>query len=262
MQQALIGCAGWATPSQHRALFGEGSSVLARYATRFSAVEINTSFYRSHRQATYARWADSVPRHFRFSVKMPKAISHEMALRGSGRALDQFLGEVSGLGDKLGGLLLQLPPSQALDLRVASTFFRMLRRRSSAPVACEPRHPSWFSADAVALFQRNAISRVAADPAIASPSADPVPFGPWPYWRLHGAPRVYYSTYPDEALQSMALAVAPLRASTRAPWVIFDNTAQGFAVANAARLQDLLRAASGREKRSRVGKENEHSGFA
>jgi len=240
MQQALIGCAGWAIPSQHRALFGEGSSGLARYATRFPAVEVNSSFYRSHRQATYARWADAVPPHFRFSVKMPKAISHEMALRGTGYALDQFLDEVAGLGDRLGRLLLQLPPSQAMDPRVASTFFRMLRRRSNAPVACEPRHPSWFSAGADALFQRHAISRVAADPPVVAVAADAMSQGPWPYWRLHGTPRIYYSAYPDQSLQEIAGAVARLRGSPRAPWVIFDNTAQGFAVANAARLQDLL----------------------
>ena len=52
----------------------------ARYATRFSVVEINTSFYRSHRQATYGRWADAVPPEFHVSVKMPKSISNDMAL--------------------------------------------------------------------------------------------------------------------------------------------------------------------------------------
>lgn len=255
MQEALIGCAGWSIPGQHRALFGEGSSVLARYATRFPAVEINTSFYRSHRQSTYARWADSVPPHFRFSVKMPKAISHEMALRGSGHALDQFLGEVSGLGGKLGGFLLQLPPRGALDLRVASTFFRMFRRRSNAPLACEPRHTSWFSAEADALFQRHAIARVTADPPILATADGRALARPWPYMRLHGTPRIYYSDYPEEALQAIALGVAPYIAAPSAPWIIFDNTAQGFAIANAARLQDILRVAPplprGRTSRTR-----------
>ena len=63
-----IGCAGWSVLSRHRALFGTEGSHLARYATRFDAVEINSSFYRPHRRATYERWAASVPDAFRFSL--------------------------------------------------------------------------------------------------------------------------------------------------------------------------------------------------
>jgi uncharacterized protein YecE (DUF72 family) len=78
------GCAGWSLPSAYAGDFGEGQSALQRYATRFSRVEINSSFYRPHKPETYARWAQAVPAHFRFSVKMPQAISHEAGLRGGG----------------------------------------------------------------------------------------------------------------------------------------------------------------------------------
>ena len=94
----------------HDGLVGEGDSMLERYATRLDVVEINSSFYRPHRQATYARWGASVPRTFRFSVKMPREISHELGLRGANAALDRFLDETAGLGTRLGGFLLQLPP--------------------------------------------------------------------------------------------------------------------------------------------------------
>ena len=240
---ALVGCAGWAAPRRHRALFGEGTSVLARYATRFPVVEINTSFYRPHRSETYARWAASVPSGFRFSVKMPKTISHELALRGAGDALDAFLAQSEGLGRHLGGYLLQLPPSHAFDARVASVFFGLLRRRTQAPCACEPRHASWFTDRADALMRRHGVSRVAADPALVPAAAVPGGDPGWPYWRWHGAPRMYYSDYGDAALASLAASVAGNRTGGR-PWVIFDNTAQGFAVPNAARLQDLLREAA------------------
>lgn len=233
-----IGCAGWSIPRQHAHLFGEGESVLARYATRFDAVEVNSSFYRPHQARTYERWAASVPRGFRFSVKVPKAISHELRLRAAGDALDRFLGEAGSLGGKLGGYLLQLPPSLALDARTASAFFRAFRHRCQAPLACEPRHASWFTAQAEALLVRYAVSRVAADPApvpeAATPAADPA----WRYWRWHGSPRMYYSAYSDAALRELAQRVMPGRRA--ATWVIFDNTAQGFAVADAARLQALL----------------------
>src|SRR5205085_4945044 len=75
--QFRVGCAGWSILSRHAGLFDAGASHLARYATRFDAVEVNSSFYRPHAQATYARWAASVPRRFRFSVKLPKAITHD-----------------------------------------------------------------------------------------------------------------------------------------------------------------------------------------
>ncbi|WP_262378552.1 DUF72 domain-containing protein [Luteimonas viscosa] len=250
MRRVRVGCAGWSIPGRHRALFGEGDSMLARYATRFDVVEINSSFYRPHRRETYERWAASVPRGFRFSVKLPRTISHELRLRGAGPALDRFLGEVEGLGGKLGGLLLQLPPSFAADLRDASNFLRMLRRRSDVPLACEPRHPSWFDARVDALFQRHAVSRVAADPARLPAAARPGEGAGWPYWRWHGAPRTYYSAYTDDALAQLAAGVAAVR-GTQAPWVIFDNTAHGHAVDDAARFQSLVesgRPARGRER--------------
>ena len=160
-----IGCAGWSILSRHAALFGEGDSHLARYATRFNAVEINSSFYRPHAATTYARWAASVPRSFRFSVKLPKAVTHDARLRGAGDATSRFADEIAGLGQRLGGVLVQLPPSLAFDARMANAFFAMLRRRIVAPVACEPRHASWFEPRVDVIWMRYDIARVAADPA-------------------------------------------------------------------------------------------------
>ena len=77
-----IGCAGWTIPTEHSAVFGGEGTHLQRYASRFSCVEINSSFYRPHRTTTYARWAASVPDNFRFSVKLPKTITHEQRLQG------------------------------------------------------------------------------------------------------------------------------------------------------------------------------------
>ena len=124
-----IGTAGWQVPSAHRGLVGAEGSVLQRYAARFDCVEVNTSFYRPHRAQTWEGWAAQVPARFRFSAKLPRDISHEARLQRCGPLLDRFRDEVSGLGRKLGGLLLQLPPSLAFDARVAETFLAMLRRR-------------------------------------------------------------------------------------------------------------------------------------
>ena len=234
-----VGCAGWSLPAQFAACFDPGDSALQRYASRFSLVEINSSFYRPHRPATYARWAASVPEGFRFSVKMPQSVSHLARLRGAAPLLDPFLDAVQQLGDRLGALLLQLPPSLAYDGRTASAFFRALRRRSALPVACEPRHPSWFEDRADTLLRDHDIARVAADPARIAAAGVPGGARHWSYWRWHGQPRMYYSAYPLPDLDRLA-AAARQAARHGEAWIILDNTAQGHALPNALQLQDIL----------------------
>ena len=238
-----VGCAGWSIPSRHAHLFGEGESHLARYATRFDVVEINSTFHRPHERRTFERWAASVPAGFRFSAKLPKWITHEARLQGSGDALTEFFESVAGLGAKLGGVLVQLPPSLAFDARLADRFFAMLRRRCAVRIACEPRHASWFEPAVDGLWNRYEIARVAADPAPVPRAANPGGAGAtarWRYWRWHGAPRMYYSRYEDQVLQALAQVVAR-EGRARAPaWCIFDNTAHGHAVDDAARLQACL----------------------
>src|SRR5690606_19704194 len=124
-----VGCAGWAIPKPQAERFPGPGSHLERYARRFAAVEINSSFYRPHRPATYARWAASVAEGFRFSVKMPREITHRRRLREVGEPLDRFLGEAGALGSKLGVLLVQLPPSLRFEPPVAEAFLSALRDR-------------------------------------------------------------------------------------------------------------------------------------
>ncbi|MFC4727265.1 DUF72 domain-containing protein [Coralloluteibacterium thermophilus] len=237
-----IGCAGWSIPSSHARLFGPEGSHLARYATRFDVVEINSTFYRAHRPQTFERWAATVPPGFRFSVKMPRQITHEARLVGTGAALDAFFAQIAGLGPTLGGVLVQLPPSLALDPSVAARFFGMLRRRYDGPVACEPRHASWFAPAAARLWERHAVTRVAADPprpAAAADTAGP-PAAGWRYRRWHGTPRIYYSRYDDAALRGLAAALQRDADAGHAAWCILDNTAAGHSVDDAARLQAML----------------------
>ena len=233
-----VGTAGWALPREQQPRFPAEGSHLQRYAAVLPAAEINTTFYRSHRAATWARWAASVPDDFRFSAKLPRAITHTGRLVDAEGALDAFLDEVSALGTKLGCVLVQLPPSLAFDAAAAGTFFRALRERHAGPVACEPRHASWFTLEADALLADASIARVAADPARAPGAGDP---GGWPglaYFRLHGSPRMYYSAYTDEYLDALAGRVMSTRARAAPVWCIFDNTTLGAATANAL---DLVR---------------------
>ena len=110
----LIGCAGWSLPREFWPQFAADGTHLQRYASRFAAVEINSSFYRPHRPATYARWAASVPASFRFAAKLPRRITHELRLRQSEAALSIFLAEVTALQSQLGCLLVQLAAKPGL----------------------------------------------------------------------------------------------------------------------------------------------------
>ena len=235
-----IGCAGWSLPRAEQPRFAEAGSHLERYASRFGAVEINSSFHRPHRPATYARWSASVPPTFRFSVKLPRTITHGQRLQETGGLLEDFLKEAAGLGEKLGCLLVQLPPSLGFDPGVAAEFFTDLRSRSSVPVACEPRHPDWFDPQADDLLRELGVARVAADPARVPGAGEP---GGWPglsYYRLHGSPRVYYSAYSGEYLNALAARLQADAAAGRTVWCIFDNTTLGAATANALDLQSSL----------------------
>ena len=236
-----IGCAGWSISSRLAARFGAGDSQLARYATRFDCVEINSSFYRPHQAKTYARWAATVPDDFRFSVKVPKAMTHEARLRGCREALFRFAGEVAGLDGKLGGLLVQLPPSLAYDARIADGFFAAVRDHFGAAVACEPRHASWYEPQVDELWTRYEIARVAADPPRPEAAASPGGDGGWRYWRWHGSPRIYYDAYDDERLRRIADTLRVQATRKRPAWCIFDNTALGHATDDALRLKQLLR---------------------
>jgi uncharacterized protein YecE (DUF72 family) len=231
-----IGTAGWSVPSRHAAAMPPGGSHLERYSRRLDAVEINSSFYRPHQRKTYERWAQSAPTGFRFSVKLPKAITHEQRLADCGALLDRFAAEVAGLGDKLGVLLVQLPPKLALERRVAGRFFHDLRERIDTPIACEPRHASWFTPDISDWLTERRIARVAADPAPVTGAGEPGGWNGLAYYRWHGSPRIYYSDYDDAALKSLKKRLDEMRERGAATWCIFDNTALGAALGNALAL--------------------------
>ena len=231
-----IGTAGWALPAAERALFDEGASNLSRYATRFNCVEINSSFYRRHRADTWRRWADSVPQDFRFAVKLPKTITHVNGLADCRDLIDEFASDTRGLGDKFAVGLVQLPPKLAFDAGVAEAFFGDLRSRVSARIACEPRHPSWFEDDATDILRSNGVARVAADPAIVPGASHPAGSLDLAYWRLHGSPRIYRSSYEPDALERYSREMRSMMA-TADVWCIFDNTAASAATRNAL---DLL----------------------
>src|SRR4051812_24905356 len=144
----VIGTAGWSTARKDAAAFPAEGTALERYSRVFAGVEVNSSFHRTHRPSTWAKWAASVPEGFRFAVKIPKTITHQAKLVDADALTAQFARDVEPLGVKLAVLLVQLPPKLGLDARVAERFFTNLRGLIDAEIVCEPRNAAWFEKEA------------------------------------------------------------------------------------------------------------------
>jgi uncharacterized protein YecE (DUF72 family) len=239
-----VGTAGWSVPSRYAGELPPGGNHLERYARRLNAAEINSSFHRPHRRGTYERWAKSTPAGFRFSVKVPKAITHEQRLVDCGALLDRFADEVTGLGAKLSVLLVQLPGKFAFEEKPADAFFRDLRAGIDKPIAIEPRNASWFTPDVDDWLIERRIARVAADPAPVPAAGEPGGWNGLAYYRWHGSPRMYFSDYDAATLAALKERVDKGRARGIPTWCIFDNTASGAALGNALALSQAIERAA------------------
>ena len=234
-ETVYVGCAGWNIPRESAGAFASEGTHLQRYARTFNCCEINSSFYRPHKYSTWERWAASVPENFRFSVKVPRTITHDDALKCAPETLAVFLKQIGFLGHKLGPILVQLPPQSHFDEPIATRFFMLLRAQHKGDVVLEARHETWFSTRADELLKQFKITGAAADPACVPLASEPSGYEGFVYFRLHGSPRHYYSAYSGEFLEALAGRLVKFAQQARV-WCIFDNTAHGFATPNALEL--------------------------
>ena len=169
---------------------------------------------------------------------MPRSITHESGLRGVRREIKQFFAGIEALQPKLGVILIQLPPRLEFQQRLTGAFFRSVPKLPRVELVCEPRHASWFTEGADAQMADLNIARVASDPARAANAGCPGGYGHFAYFRWHGSPHMYYSSYSDAQLDDFAAQVN-IRRDGRT-WCIFDNTARYAAWDNAISLRARL----------------------
>ena len=161
--------------------------MLTAYAERLGAVEINNTFYGMPARSVLSRWYEETTEGFTFIIKASRRITHFKRLKGVEEELEYLLDVTSELGEKLGGLLFQLPPNFKADLDRLGAFLALLPE--GCPAAFEFRHDSWKADEVHELLRDRGVALCLADIDDA-PSPDLVVTTDWGYVRLR---RVEYS---------------------------------------------------------------------
>jgi uncharacterized protein YecE (DUF72 family) len=232
-----IGTSGW-TYKHWEGIFYPSelpkSKWLEYYCRHFDTVELNASFYRLPKRETFRNWKARTPDNFLWGVKGSKFITHTRRLENPAEPLDRFYTAAVGLGEKLGVILFQLPPSFVYNENILRAFCKFLNPQVRH--AIEIRHPSWVNDQAFSLLSEFNIALCMADTAGRYPSCE-VMTSDFVYIRLHGSQKLYASEYSEEELRNWA---EKIDAWNKDAFIFFDNDFEGHAINNAERLKELL----------------------
>jgi len=241
MLQYYIGTSGWHYDHWRHRFYPEKltkADWLEFYASHFTTVELNNSFYRLPSEAAFANWYDSSPANFTFAVKVSRFITHIKRLRDTNEAVEKFVTRAKLLGGKLGPLLYQLPPNMHRNDEVLESFLSILPRGMKH--VFEFRHQSWLEEKVFEILHNYNIGLCVFDmPGMSCPLVATADFA---YIRFHGSTGLYFSCYSDEELADWSKRLASLAANLKAIYIYFNNDAEAFAVRNAITLRGYLQA--------------------
>ena len=236
-----IGTSGWSYAHWAGVLYPEGLPAERRldyYVPRFGTTELNASYYKWPTDAAFAHWRRRLPPGFVLSVKAPGALTHQRRLFQPEAWVARVLRGLGRLGPRLGVLLVQLPPSQAIDQPRLAYFLDCLP--TMLRVAVEFRNPTWHQESVFRLLEERraayCVMSGARLPCILRATTHFV------YVRLHGPDpdRLYAGSYPDADLHWWADRVREWRDAGRAVFVYFNNDGNGHAVSNATTLRRMV----------------------
>ena len=243
-QTIYIGTSGIALPITKDSFPAEykGATRLTYYSSLFNSLEVNSSFYKTPRAATFEKWANEVGDDFRFTIKFPKAVSHAKKLQFNDDEISGFLHSANAIAPKKGALLIQFPAS------ISAWYFaeveELLARVDAQQgdhrwdVAVEFRHLSWYTGETYTMLnQRHAALVVHDMPGSATPLNHSATR--FIYLRLHGPTGDYKGSYPKSRIHEMAVWLAEQKKQGKTIYVYFNNT-MGDAYNNAWWLQECL----------------------
>ena len=240
MASYFIGTSGWHYDHWRGRFYPEKlakAKWLESYASNFTTVELNNSFYRLPSETAFTSWRDSTPAGFTFAVKVSRYITHIKRLKDADEAVTNFITRARILGDKLGPLLYQLPPNMHRNDGVLESFLSTLPAGIRHVV--EFRHQSWLEEEVFQILRNHNTGFCVFDmPSLSCPLVATADFA---YIRFHGSTSLYSSCYSDEELAGWAQKLTGLAQQLKAVYIFFNNDAEAFAVGNAMTLRDLLR---------------------
>ncbi|GAB4092113.1 DUF72 domain-containing protein [Flaviaesturariibacter terrae] len=217
-----------------------GVSRLTYYASLFSSIEINSSFYKLPRAATVQSWSGSVPDDFRFTFKLSKSVTHAKELQFNVDDVARFGDVVAAAVEKRGCILLQLPPSLRSERseELEGLLEALADDAPGWPVQVEFRHVSWYNRDVYRMLQRHGAGMVTHDmPASVTPPVDISETVA--YLRFHGPEGRYRGGYDEATLKAWAERVVAWTKSGKDVYIYFNNT-MGDALPNLQTLNALL----------------------
>lgn len=238
MKQVHIGTSGWNYDHWKGVFYDETfpkTKWLELYTRSFSTIEVNATFYRQMKAKTFENWRLRTPHGFIWSVKANRFITHIKRLNDVRESLHRFFSSLEPLGDKIGPILFQLPPSLAFDQKVWESFCTHLS--PDYRYTLEARHISWTDAQVLACLKKHNIAWCISDTSGRYPYLEAIT-SDFIYIRLHGSQKLYASNYSEEELKSWA---ARIRKWDRETYVYFDNDCCAYAPHNALRLKELLK---------------------
>lgn len=237
-----VGTSGWQYRDWAGAFYPEGlpqKRWFEHYATVFSTVEINASFYRLPRETTVESWRERAPDGFCFAVKGSRYLTHNKKLNDPEAPIATITGRIGPLGPTLGSWLWQLPPNLHKDLPRLERFLGAL---PGANHAVEFRHTSWYDDEVEDVLRRHGVAWVWLSDR-QMPHRTPIT-APFVYLRFHGLSadedQRYRWDYSEAELEPWADRLRAAAADGRDGWAYFNNDFAAIAPRNALTLIAML----------------------
>lgn len=243
MGNLFIGTSGWSYYDWKDSFYPRDLSSynqLKYYSKHFKTVEINSSFYHLPRPKTYQNWASQTPDYFLFAVKASRFITHIKRLKGAKLAWKKFIGNALNLGNKLGPILFQFPPSFSSTTENIKRLEDFLKYVSSFKLrlAFEFRHQGWFNKDIYKILKKYNVALVIADS--SKYPKDIVSTADFVYFRYHGPVELFTSKYSKKELEKEASIIKKFLKDGKDIYIYFNNDFGEYAIDNARRLSLYL----------------------
>ena len=239
-----IGTSGWSYKHWAEIFYPKDlkpDKYLEFYITRFSCVELNSCFYHLPLKSTATGWMNRTPENLKFCPKLNRYITHQQQLVNVEGALTKFFNVFDLMREKLGPVLIQLPPALNYHEHLITGFFNLLAKNSDQyRFAVEVRNKTWINDKFFNILSQYGIAFVIADSGSRYPYCEAVT-ADFVYLRFHGREQLYASDYNDAVLWEYGEKIKKWRAQSKTVWVFFNNDYHGFAIKNAIRLIDLLK---------------------